>query len=250
VYDSLAAFAVQNNLRAAYIATAVGSVTEVTIRFANQPSGTLVGPGHFEVVSLVGTVATSGSHVHISVSDALGATIGGHLLPGSKVHTAGSPEQSSQSSFDFCFCNISHFILFCPRPRFPCRCIPRWKLSSENSSSWNSHDNHAANLAGTSSRWLCVTDFAHRSESGQLLRMCALNSRPLHETTKSMSGFPCGGLMNPPRYILYIMRHCPTKNTMQCFSVAPDPIRQRAGHADYFQHGRSGTAAIRPANGF
>lgn len=93
LYDSLAEFAAQNNLRAAYIATAVGSVTEVTIRFANQPSGTLVGPGHFEVVSLVGTVAISGSHVHISVSDGLGATIGGHLLRGSKVHSAGTPEQ-------------------------------------------------------------------------------------------------------------------------------------------------------------
>jgi predicted DNA-binding protein with PD1-like motif len=89
VYYSLVAFAEQNNLRAAYIATAVGSVTEVTIRFANQPAGSLVGPGHFEVVSLVGTVAISGSHVHISVSDSLGVTTGGHLLPGSKVHSAG-----------------------------------------------------------------------------------------------------------------------------------------------------------------
>lgn len=74
--------------RAAFIATCVGSLTRVSIRFANQAEGTLLGPSHYEIVSLVGTLSCDGSaHVHVSVCDATGATLGGHLLPGSRVYT-------------------------------------------------------------------------------------------------------------------------------------------------------------------
>ena len=56
----------ENNIRAGWIATCVGSLTDYTIRFANQAEGTK-GSGHFEIVSLVGTV-TSTDHIFISVS--------------------------------------------------------------------------------------------------------------------------------------------------------------------------------------
>jgi predicted DNA-binding protein with PD1-like motif len=66
--------------------TCVGSLTDVTLRLANQ-EGPTVWKGHFEIVSLVGTLSMNGSHLHLSVSDSTGHTIGGHLLDGCKIYT-------------------------------------------------------------------------------------------------------------------------------------------------------------------
>ena len=87
VMQSLQQFAADKQMRAGFIAAAVGSITSCTIRFANAPRGTLIGPAHFEVCSLCGTVALSGCHVHIVLSDGAGACVGGHLLEGSRVYT-------------------------------------------------------------------------------------------------------------------------------------------------------------------
>ena len=46
-----------------------------------------MGAGHFEIVSLVGTLSTEGSHVHLSIADSTGKTIGGHLLEGCTIYT-------------------------------------------------------------------------------------------------------------------------------------------------------------------
>ena len=73
-------------IKAGYIATAVGSLTHYNIRFANRDNGDSA-TGHFEVVSLVGTVSVHGSHLHISVADGDGKMTGGHLLDGNKVYT-------------------------------------------------------------------------------------------------------------------------------------------------------------------
>ncbi|OON68145.1 hypothetical protein B0919_15250 [Hymenobacter sp. CRA2] len=74
------------HLRAAAVLTCVGSLTQLTLRLANQ-EGPTVYRGHFEIVSLVGTLAESGSHLHLSVADSTGRTIGGHLLDGNLVYT-------------------------------------------------------------------------------------------------------------------------------------------------------------------
>ncbi len=76
----------ENNISAGWIATAVGSLTDFAIRFANEPEAA-TGKGHFEILSLVGTVSANGSHLHISISDSTGQTIGGHLVKGCKVYT-------------------------------------------------------------------------------------------------------------------------------------------------------------------
>lgn len=80
------AFVKQENIQAGYIVTCVGSLTQSNIRFANQPNGTMEN-GHFEIVSLTGTVSTNGSHLHISISDSTGKTIGGHLLDQNLIYT-------------------------------------------------------------------------------------------------------------------------------------------------------------------
>lgn len=76
----------KNQWEAAWIQTAVGSLTRYNIRFANQPGG-VSDSGHFEVVSLTGTLSTNGSHLHIAVSDSTGRTLGGHLLEGNIIYT-------------------------------------------------------------------------------------------------------------------------------------------------------------------
>lgn len=82
----LQAFAEQHHIRAGAIVTCVGSLTTATLRLANQP-GPTVYQGHFEIVSLVGTLSVGGSHLHLSIADSTGRTLGGHLLEGSIVYT-------------------------------------------------------------------------------------------------------------------------------------------------------------------
>ena len=79
-------FVTQHRIEAGALLTCVGSLTDVTLRLANQ-DGPSVWRGYFEIVSLVGTLSVNGSHLHLSVSDSTGRTIGGHLLAGCKVYT-------------------------------------------------------------------------------------------------------------------------------------------------------------------
>jgi uncharacterized protein len=76
----------QHSIEAGWVMTCVGSVTQYNLRFANQPLGTK-DSGHFEIVSVTGTVSVHGSHLHMSISDSTGRTIGGHLLNDNKIYT-------------------------------------------------------------------------------------------------------------------------------------------------------------------
>jgi predicted DNA-binding protein with PD1-like motif len=84
--NGIDAFIKANDIEAGYIITCAGSLTDYNIRFANQPEGS-AGTGHFEIVSLSGTLSKNGSHIHISISDSTGRTIGGHLLKENIVYT-------------------------------------------------------------------------------------------------------------------------------------------------------------------
>ncbi|SFF48443.1 hypothetical protein SAMN04488541_104036 [Thermoflexibacter ruber] len=83
---SLENFVKENQIKAGIVLTCVGSLQASHLRLANQPQGTTF-EGKQEIVSLVGTLATSGSHLHLSISDSTGKTIGGHLLEGCLVYT-------------------------------------------------------------------------------------------------------------------------------------------------------------------
>ena len=83
---SIEAYVQEHGIEAGWINTCAGSLTHYNIRFANQPEGSK-GEGHFEIVSLGGTVSKNGSHLHISISDSTGKTIGGHLLDDCIVYT-------------------------------------------------------------------------------------------------------------------------------------------------------------------
>lgn len=87
-------------IRAGWIASCAGSLTDYTIRFANQPEGAS-GSGHFEILSLSGTVSVNGSHLHISISDSTGKTTGGHLMTGCKVYTTAEIVMGVIDNYEF-----------------------------------------------------------------------------------------------------------------------------------------------------
>ncbi|MEO6230143.1 MAG: PPC domain-containing DNA-binding protein [Ferruginibacter sp.] len=90
----------EKQIKAGWISTCVGSMTNYNIRFANQPNGSS-DSGHFEIVSLTGTVSINGSHIHISISDSTGKTIGGHLMDGCTIYTTAEIVIQSSSDFEF-----------------------------------------------------------------------------------------------------------------------------------------------------
>ena len=97
----ITAFAKKHHIRAGIILTCVGSLEQVTLRYANTGKATQV-QGHFEIVSLVGTFAEhSGQHIHLSVSDGQGTTIGGHMLSGNKVYTTAEIVVGSLDDVEF-----------------------------------------------------------------------------------------------------------------------------------------------------
>ena len=83
---AIRAYVQAKHIQAAVVLSAVGSLTQASIRFANQPD-TNVRTGHFEIVSITGTVEEGGEHVHLSVSTEHGETIGGHLVSGCRIYT-------------------------------------------------------------------------------------------------------------------------------------------------------------------
>lgn len=86
LFDSIESFVKDQKIQAGCVLSAVGSLTHATLRLANREYFNEY-EGHFEIVSITGTVAVSGSHIHIAISDGDGATIGGHLVSGCKIYT-------------------------------------------------------------------------------------------------------------------------------------------------------------------
>ena len=90
----------EHKIKSGWIITCAGSLTDYNIRFANASEGTK-GSGYFEIVSLTGTLAQNGCHIHISISDSAGRTIGGHLLEGCKVYTTAEIILNESSKYLF-----------------------------------------------------------------------------------------------------------------------------------------------------
>ncbi|HTP61098.1 MAG TPA: PPC domain-containing DNA-binding protein [Burkholderiales bacterium] len=84
--QSLETFTRDRKLRAGCIASCVGSAAQAVIRCAGQTEAAAM-EGPLEIVSLVGTLSPDGAHLHLSVSDGQGRTVGGHLARGTLVHT-------------------------------------------------------------------------------------------------------------------------------------------------------------------
>lgn len=75
-----------NSISAGFVASAVGSLSDVRIRLAGaQEYYSEV--GEFEIVCLQGTVSIHGCHLHLAAADASGQVVGGHLEEGCVIRT-------------------------------------------------------------------------------------------------------------------------------------------------------------------
>jgi predicted DNA-binding protein with PD1-like motif len=79
-------FVRHQQIEAACILTCVGSLSQASLRFANQSQATIF-QEKFEILSLSGVLSQHGSHYHIALANGTGQTIGGHLLEGCLIYT-------------------------------------------------------------------------------------------------------------------------------------------------------------------
>lgn len=84
--EEIIKFSKENNIQAGFILTCVGSLKHAKLRMANELITTEF-PEKFEIVSLVGTLSQDDVHLHISLADKDGKTIGGHLKEGCLIYT-------------------------------------------------------------------------------------------------------------------------------------------------------------------
>jgi uncharacterized protein len=82
----LLAFAERHALHAPVVLTCVGSLMQLSLRFAHA-SDTTVRTGYFEIVSLVGCVDPPRSGAGDPAADEAGMVVGGHLMDGCEVYT-------------------------------------------------------------------------------------------------------------------------------------------------------------------
>jgi predicted DNA-binding protein with PD1-like motif len=71
---------------AAFVLQGIGSLSVAQLRYAGMPHATEL-RGDLEILTLAGSVAPDGAHLHMSVSDAQGRVYGGHVSPGCIVRT-------------------------------------------------------------------------------------------------------------------------------------------------------------------
>jgi hypothetical protein len=93
-------FASINAVKAGAIISAVGSLEQFNIRFANQPAGA-TGKGFFEIISLTGTFSESSCHLHVCLSNEKGQTFGGHLLDDNLIYTTAEIVAVSLEDLEF-----------------------------------------------------------------------------------------------------------------------------------------------------
>src|SRR5215216_927824 len=86
LFDSIEALVREEHIQAGCVLSGVGSLTRAQLRLADREFLSEY-DGHFEIVSITGTVSIHGSHLHISASDGDGETIGGHLVSGCVLYT-------------------------------------------------------------------------------------------------------------------------------------------------------------------
>jgi predicted DNA-binding protein with PD1-like motif len=83
---ALQAVVVARGLSAAFVLAGIGSLRVVQLRLAGAEQPLRLS-GDLELLSLTGSIAADGVHLHMSVADAEGRVLGGHVAPGCIVRT-------------------------------------------------------------------------------------------------------------------------------------------------------------------
>jgi uncharacterized protein len=84
--QTLKSIAQAENITAGIILSGIGSLKTVVLRFAGQNTHITIEAKH-EILTLAGTVSTEGIHLHMSVANAQGEVIGGHVVDGCIIYT-------------------------------------------------------------------------------------------------------------------------------------------------------------------
>jgi uncharacterized protein len=84
--QALKTIAQAENITAGIILSGIGSLSTVCLRFAGQNIHTTI-EGRHEILSIAGTIGLDGVHLHMSVANAQGAVIGGHVVDGCRIYT-------------------------------------------------------------------------------------------------------------------------------------------------------------------
>lgn len=71
---------------AAFVVQGIGSLSVARLRFAGWPHADELA-GDIEILTLAGSVSPDGAHLHMSIADADGRVLGGHVVPGCIVRT-------------------------------------------------------------------------------------------------------------------------------------------------------------------
>jgi uncharacterized protein len=69
-----------------WVVSGIGSLTVAQLRLAGRTEPSVF-DRDLEILTLQGSLCRGGSHIHITVADAYGAVLGGHLCEGSVVRT-------------------------------------------------------------------------------------------------------------------------------------------------------------------
>ena len=88
------------NCRAAFVVSGIGSLSIAALRFAAAEQSKHL-TGDMEILSLSGSVASNGSHLHMAVSTATGAVLGGHVAKGCIVRTTAEVLLALLPDWDF-----------------------------------------------------------------------------------------------------------------------------------------------------
>ena len=86
LFDSIQVFVMKKHIQAGCVLSGMGSLRYASLRLADQTQNSEYS-GPFEIVSITGTLSIHGSHLHISIADGEGRTIGGHFESGCKIYT-------------------------------------------------------------------------------------------------------------------------------------------------------------------
>ncbi|MEJ8809563.1 PPC domain-containing DNA-binding protein [Variovorax ureilyticus] len=71
---------------AAFVVAGIGSLSTARLRLAGAKEPQSLA-GDLEILTLCGTLSVDGSHLHMSIADAGGRVLGGHVAPGCIVRT-------------------------------------------------------------------------------------------------------------------------------------------------------------------
>jgi predicted DNA-binding protein with PD1-like motif len=84
--DALESAARQHAISAAFVIQGIGSLSVANLRYAGIDHPARL-TGDLEILTLAGSLAVQGAHLHMAVSNARGRVFGGHVLAGCIVRT-------------------------------------------------------------------------------------------------------------------------------------------------------------------